>query len=639
MNAGGEVFAPSSGLRRLIPEAETVVKKGASLACLAAAVTALYLALVFAAGAAFGPSYESESLLNAALIIAIAFLLRPLRTGIQAFVESRLYRGRSMRRAGLRILASDMLRIFGKEEAALVLAGRVSGILEVRAALFLREGGTLTFASAAEADFGLPASIAARPESLDIGPELLRKLEALPCAADLSVLMQEFLRRPGAPGPKDAAGTLSLLLERGFAFAAPLVLKGGISGVLLTGRSGSGDRFTSEDLELLGICAGQAAVALENSSLYSQTLSIKDYYDDIIRSMTTGLLTFDPSGALHTVNRAGAAMLEIEPGRAAGSPAEPVLAAAPELAAMVRGCLSGQGESPSEREFALPGRPGMTVHASVSSILDLKGRTAGAALFITDMTAKKALEKRIEQNRRLAYLGELASGVAHEIKNPLGSIRLFVESLGENFDDPAFRKNFTELVIPEIDSLDSMLKDLLDYSRPSQYINSDTDIGALLRNTLSLLSAEIRKAGVSVRNLTPDAELVAPCDGEKLKRVMINLVQNSLEAMSESGERVLTVSAGQDCGYAEILISDTGAGIPGENITKIFKPFFTTKRHGTGLGLSIAQKIVEESGGSISISSQPGSGTRATVRMPLRRETEAGGEAARPAEDRLSMNA
>jgi signal transduction histidine kinase len=243
-------------------------------------------------------------------------------------------------------------------------------------------------------------------------------------------------------------------------------------------------------------------------------------------------------------------------------------------------------------------------------LLQICANQAGVAI------ESSVLYDRLERSRRLAVLGEMASGVAHEIKNPLQSIKIFVESLDDNFHDPVFRENFASVVLPQIDGLDRMVRDLLEYARPPRLLKVEADVLDLVRITLRLLEGDILNLGVTVRFDKTSNPVLVSCDGEKIKRVLLNVIQNALDAVKDCEPKEVEISAALGDGWAVVEVVDSGVGIPEENIKKLFRPFFTTKEEGTGLGLALAQKTVEDHNGSMSVSSAHGLGTKVTIRLP-----------------------
>ena len=234
-----------------------------------------------------------------------------------------------------------------------------------------------------------------------------------------------------------------------------------------------------------------------------------------------------------------------------------------------------------------------------------------------------AMQARVAQSERLASLGMLAAGVAHEVNNPLGGILaltgLTVEDMAE--DDPN-RENLEE-VIRQTERCRDIVKGLLDFSRQSKSHTELVDLNKVLEDTLFLLTKQALFFNIKlVQNLAPDLPRVM-ADGSQFQQVFMNILMNAVQAMEERGTIAIVTRRGTpDC--VEVTISDTGQGIPPDQIDRIFDPFFTTKASGkgTGLGLSIAYGIVTTHGGSISVRSEVGKGSTFTIRMPIAAEMD-----------------
>jgi two-component system NtrC family sensor kinase len=234
-----------------------------------------------------------------------------------------------------------------------------------------------------------------------------------------------------------------------------------------------------------------------------------------------------------------------------------------------------------------------------------------------------AMQARVAQSERLASLGMLAAGVAHEVNNPLGGILaltgLTVEDMAE--DDPN-RENLEE-VIRQTERCRDIVKGLLDFSRQSKSHTELVDLNKVLEDTLFLLTKQALFFNIKlVQNLAPDLPRVM-ADGSQFQQVFMNILMNAVQAMEERGAIAIVTRHGTpDC--VEVAISDTGQGIPPDQIDRIFDPFFTTKASGkgTGLGLSIAYGIVTTHGGSISVRSEVGKGSTFTIRMPIAAEMD-----------------
>jgi signal transduction histidine kinase len=224
------------------------------------------------------------------------------------------------------------------------------------------------------------------------------------------------------------------------------------------------------------------------------------------------------------------------------------------------------------------------------------------------------LEEEIRRTEKLKAVSSLAAGLAHEIKNPLTSIKTFTDHLEERYEDPAFRAKFTRIVGGEIERINLIVQQLLEFAKPLPPKLQPVSVSRLLDETLALITNELveRRVSVSRRDAVTPPVLG---DAQQLKQVFLNLFLNSLQAMNGAGR--LEIDAASAGAELAVTISDNGAGIAPKDLSRIFEPFFTTKSEGTGLGLAVVHGIVTEHGGRISVESHPGRGTRVTLTLPL----------------------
>jgi signal transduction histidine kinase len=237
----------------------------------------------------------------------------------------------------------------------------------------------------------------------------------------------------------------------------------------------------------------------------------------------------------------------------------------------------------------------------------------------------RELETRLHQAERSAVVGRLASAIAHEIKNPLNYINLTLDHLRASLapEDERKRATFERLtaqVKAEVARINTRIKEFLNYSRPSSLDLRRLDLAKEVREALRLVEVKAEESGLEV--VVEDGGDVPPVmgDAESLHSVLTNLMINALQSMEGSGGGRLTVAVSSEDGHARVRISDTGGGIPPENVEKIFEPYFSTKDTGTGLGLAIVKKAVEDHGGEISVESRQGEGTIFTVILPAAKE-------------------
>ena len=230
----------------------------------------------------------------------------------------------------------------------------------------------------------------------------------------------------------------------------------------------------------------------------------------------------------------------------------------------------------------------------------------------------KRLE-RLEDEARLAEkqraIATLAAGMAHEIKNPLTSLKTFAEFIPEKGADPEFRKRLHEVLTHETQRIQGIVQDLLEFAKPKPPQFKSIDLKSLIDSTANLLSGELSKHHVrwSADYQHNGAQIQA--DPDQLRQILINLIQNASDAMPNGGQ--LTITTQTNDGYLEMRISDTGTGIPKELLPKIFEPFVTTKPNGTGLGLAMVRSLIHAHHGTITVDSRPGAGTTFTLRLPL----------------------
>lgn len=254
-------------------------------------------------------------------------------------------------------------------------------------------------------------------------------------------------------------------------------------------------------------------------------------------------------------------------------------------------------------------------------LVGARGETTGTVLVLDDLTEQRALEEQIQRAQRLAALGRLAGGLAHEIRNPLGITRAAAQMLQRELEaQPAFHE-YTQVIQSEIDRVDRLIEHLLAYARPVPVQRGPVDVPSLLDRTLTLTRAYASQRGVAlVTEVATDLPIVEG-DGELLHQALVNLLLNGIHAATPDGTvRLLantTTSGPQEDPAVLLTIHDTGPGIAPGDLPFIFDPFFTTRLDGTGLGLSIVQQIIHEHGGAVEVHSELGHGARFVVRLPV----------------------
>ena len=231
---------------------------------------------------------------------------------------------------------------------------------------------------------------------------------------------------------------------------------------------------------------------------------------------------------------------------------------------------------------------------------------------------------RLFEAEKFASIGRLAGGIAHEIKNPLASIKTFTAYLNRKFDDPEFRSKFQRIVGSEVDRINHIVEQLVNYAHPKSLQLEKTDIHKIIEETLNLLENELKKESIKVKTDYFSNGTILSVDPEQVKQVFLNLFLNSIQAMEHNNGKLkeLKVSTYRQNGCLKVVVSDTGGGISPEKVALIFDPFFTTKESGCGLGLSIVKSIVESHRGKISVKSELNQGTAFCISLPLKNSPE-----------------
>jgi len=362
--------------------------------------------------------------------------------------------------------------------------------------------------------------------------------------------------------------------------------------------------------------------------------------DQIVGSLSSGLLTVDEAGRIVHFNRTAEKITGLEARTVLGRPFEEDLEkASPPLVTLLRGILSGWGDV-LRQETTLVSASGemVPIGMSASPLRDETGNVAGVVCIFQDLTDVRRMEEHVRHVDRLAAIGELSAGIAHEIRNPLATISGSVQVLQAELSVGGENARLLEIVVRESDRLHRIVEDFLSFARTGPTERRPVDITALLEEIRDLAAAHPKRgSGVTIRFDPPGERFTVRGDAEQLRRVLLNLVTNALEAMGERGTlavrtqavRAFQASPENDPVSAVALsVSDTGPGIGARARADLFRPFFTTKKGGVGLGLPLAQKIVVSHQGKIDVRSDH-EGTTFTVLLP--REETAVRSGARPA--------
>ena len=353
-------------------------------------------------------------------------------------------------------------------------------------------------------------------------------------------------------------------------------------GILLVGPKLSGDSFHGDELDLLETLASELAIGLKNAQLYHEIVSIKEYNERLLGRMDSGVIAAREDGVVTTFNPAAERILGIEATHVVGRSLD-VLDSA--IRAVLRSSLVEHSESETEVTVTLPEGRALPLVVHTSALHDHKGAVSGAIAVLNDHSRLKALEEDKRRTDRLSALGAMATGIAHEIRNPLVAIKTFAELLPERADDHEFRSTFAKVAVKEIHRIEQLLGRLRALAVPASFPLRPLDLQVPLAETLDLLRGEADRR--RVRFVVEIEHDLPPILGEldQLKQLFLNLFLNGLEAMSAGGTLTVTVRADReraDRGVITVRVTDTGPGIPREDLGRVFEPFFTTKSTGTG---------------------------------------------------------
>ncbi|MGB9875509.1 MAG: ATP-binding protein [bacterium] len=344
----------------------------------------------------------------------------------------------------------------------------------------------------------------------------------------------------------------------------------------------------------------------------------RDYTRYVLENISTGIISLDEEGKITVFNPAAEKLLGVKASEALGSGYEGAImkSSIPQKSKLLSLIKEHKEGEQAVVISALKPEP-LELGVSISSLFSSKGTFTGKIITIEDLSMKRKLEELLRRSDRLAALGLFLSGIAHEVRNPLTSIKGFLQLLLSRKLILPEGINAASLVIKETERLNKLLTDLLSFASPAPAKIERKNVLEILERTLTLLEDQIKRQGVEVvkelENL-PQVEV----DEQKLEQVFYNILLNAVQAMPDGGK--LTLKAGLFDEEAVISFSDTGPGIPEEHLDKVFDPFFTTKDRGTGLGLAVSHRMMEALGGKIEVQSKKGEGATFVVHLPLLKE-------------------
>ena len=361
-----------------------------------------------------------------------------------------------------------------------------------------------------------------------------------------------------------------------------------------------------------------AGVRLVQAS--SEIADLQALNQDVIDSLQSGLVTTDPMRRVLTFNRGAEQITGMAAFSAIGRPVGEVLQLPPSLVNLLDDELADSPTTRHEFKFRT-GDLRVEIELGMSaSHLETPGGRAGFIISFQDVTELKRLERNAVRQQRLAAVGEMAAGIAHEIRNPLASISGSVQILRHELPLSAEQEQLMDIVLRESERLNSTIRSFLAYARPQRFAIERVDVRRILNDAALLLrnSSEVNDKHV-VEVEVPHEELWYEADEGQIKQIVWNLATNGIRAMASGGRLQLIADDDPVSNGIVITVRDEGIGIPSEELDGLFQPFHGTFPRGSGLGLAIVHRIVTDYGGEVHVSSQPGVGTAVMVRLPAQR--------------------
>lgn len=359
-------------------------------------------------------------------------------------------------------------------------------------------------------------------------------------------------------------------------------------------------------------------------SVRTALANMQSYTANLIENMPSGLVSVGPDGDVVTVNSRARSMLSLV-GDARGKRVEDVLAVeAPEERAAVNDVIAGRAGFLETETRVAAGGASIPIELSASPLRDEAGARAGAVLLFQDLRELEALREEVERERHLASLGRLAAGVAHEVRNPLSSLKGFAQLFRTKFQPGSQEEHYADIMIEEVERLDRVVEELLDFARPVRPDRRPTDVNAVVRESAALVFEDAAFKTVSVQTKLGEGLPPVLVDPLQIRQALLNLLLNGIDAAGSGGtvtvETALSTAQG-GATHVAVGVRDNGAGLDPCDVPKLFEPFYTTKPNGTGLGLTIVSRILEQNGGHVSVVSVKGQGSTFSMRLPIAGET------------------
>ncbi|MCD4690311.1 PAS domain-containing protein [bacterium] len=359
-------------------------------------------------------------------------------------------------------------------------------------------------------------------------------------------------------------------------------------------------------------------VAISYRSTRTALANMRSYTNNVIESMASGLISVDHASRVVRVNSRARELFDLGTRDMRGEAIEDVVRFEKSDARDdIRDVLAGERRV-AEAEIGIETREGrIPVEISASLLLDEDGTRTGAVLLFQDLRELEALKAAVERERHLAALGRLAAGVAHEVRNPLSSLKGFAQFLRSKFNPGSEEERYSNIMIEEVERLDRVVQELLDFAKPVTADRTESGVNDIINDALSLVSEDATFRGVEVVTELGDGLPPVLVDARQLRQALLNVLLNGIDAMRDGGRlTVRTALRAGDTPQVVIEVVDTGVGMTEEEQDKLFEPFYTTKPGGTVLGPTHVSRLIEQNRGHIGLRSDPGEGTVFSISFP-----------------------
>ena len=341
---------------------------------------------------------------------------------------------------------------------------------------------------------------------------------------------------------------------------------------------------------------------------------VKAFSDNLVENMPMGLLAIDPEQRIASFNQTAESLLRITADKALGKRLSEILPSP--FQDFFDRLKTESGPINRDLDISFDKEKGLPLEVMGTALTGEDGTALGWVILFRDLSEIQHLKKEIARSQRLASIGRLAAGVAHEIRNPLSSIKGFATYFKERYRDTPEDQQTADIMIQEVERLNRVIGQLLEFARPMPIQKRTTHLDALIRHSLKMVEGDAKQKAITL-NVNGDSSInTVQIDPDRIKQVLLNLYLNALEAMDGGGILSVGFLRVDPIKGIQITVSDTGPGIKKEDLPHLFDPYFTTKSSGTGLGLAIVHKIIESHDGEIQVSSGLGEGTTITITIP-----------------------